>query len=84
MLLMKMNSAVRTPVLALAAAMLFLCAGCSRNEVSTEKTDAGYAAEEASDFRSAESLFREAVEQGEDPVPSLRGLGIALMGQAKY
>jgi hypothetical protein len=71
----------------LAAAALIavcLCAGCGKKQVSTKNTDAGYAANEASDFRSAETSFREAVEQGEDPVQAYRGLGIALMGQAKY
>lgn len=69
---------------AVAANVLLLCAGCSKNQVSTKNTDAGYAASEASDFRSAETSFREAISQGEDPVQAYRGLGIALMGQARY
>lgn len=75
----------RGSMLAAAAVIaVCLCAGCGKNQVSTKNTDAGYAANEASDFRSAETSFREAVEQGEDPVQAYRGLGIALMGQAKY
>lgn len=66
------------------AAVLSLCAGCGKKEVSSEHTDAGYTANEASDFRSAEASFREAVDAGEDPILAWRGLGIALMGQAKY
>ena len=62
-----------------------LCAGCgSGKKGSTQKTDAGYAAMETSDYRGAESAFREAVSQGEDALQAYRGLGIALMGQAKY
>ncbi len=67
--------------LALAA---FICAGCSQKTAPTENTNAGNAALEASDFQSAETSFREAAAQGEDPVSAYRGLGIALMGQAKY
>ena len=66
------------------AVMVLLCTGCGGKKASTEKIDAGYAANEASDFRGAESLFREAVTQGEDAVQAYRGLGIALMGQARY
>ena len=58
-----------------------LCAGCgSGKKGSTQKTDAGYAAMETSDYRGAESAFREAVSQGEDALQAYRGLGIALMG----
>ena len=69
---------------AVIAAVLCLCAGCGKNQVPTKNTNAGYEANEASDFRSAEASFREAVANGEDPVQANRGLGIALMGQAKY
>ena len=69
---------------AVIAAVLCLCAGCGKNQVPTKNTNAGYEANEASDFRSAEASFREAVANGEDLVQANRGLGIALMGQAKY
>ncbi len=68
----------------LAIASMCLCAGCGGGKTSSRNTDAGYEANEDSDFRGAESLFRDAVEQGEDSVQAYRGLGIALMGQARY
>lgn len=71
-------------VILLICLVLGMCAGCGRNQVSTKNTDAGYAACEASDFRGAETLFRDAASQGEEPVQAYRGLGIALMGQARY
>lgn len=58
-------------------------AGCS-DRVSTEKTDKGYHAVEDSDYKTAQQDFETAVTEGEDPVSAYRGLGIALMGQAKY
>ena len=63
--------------------VLFL-SGCSREAVSTEKTDSGYQAVESRDFQVAEGFFSEAVAEGEEPVSAYRGLGIAQMGQAKY
>lgn len=68
---------------AAAISVLFL-SGCSRGEVSTEKTDSGYHAVESRDFQVAEGFFSEAVAGGEEPVSAYRGLGIAQMGQAKY
>ncbi len=65
------------------AALLF-CAGCSTNKVSSKNTDAGYEASEKGDYRSAELSFRTAIDEGEDEVQANRGLGISLMGQAKY
>ncbi len=65
-------------------AAFVLCTGCGGNKVSSKNTDAGYSASESSDFRSAETSFRTAIDTGEDPVQAYRGLGIALMGQAKY
>lgn len=82
---MRQNIMKQIPVLAgMAFAAMALCAGCGKEHVSTKNTDAGYKAAEASDFRSAEASFQEAVSQGEEPVQAYRGLGIALMGQAKY
>lgn len=69
--------------LVMVCAAVILCAGCE-NKVSTAKTDAGYKASEASNFRSAEASFQEAISEGEDQVQAYRGLGIALMGQARY
>ncbi len=65
------------------AALLF-CAGCGENKVSTKNTDAGYDASEKGDYRSAETSFRSAIDEGEDAVQAYRGLGISLMGQARY
>lgn len=68
----------------LAAAVLAAgVTGCSGG-VSTEKTDKGYDAVDDSDFRTAEQDFETALTEGEDPVSAYRGLGIALMGQARY
>lgn len=58
-------------------------AGCGR-AISTEKTDRGYDAAEDMDYQTAEQDFRMAQTEGEDPVSAYRGLGIALMGQARY
>lgn len=66
------------------AAVLILCAGCGGSKVSSKNTDAGYSALEDSDYRGAQALFQDAAEQGEDPIQAYRGLGIALMGQARY
>lgn len=82
--MIRLTDRKRSVLLFVVAAAFILCAGCSRSEVSSKNTDAGYAANEASDFRSAEGYFRDAVDQGEEPVQAYRGLGIALMGQAKY
>ena len=49
-------------------AMLWLCAGCGSGKASSQKTDAGYAALESSDFRNAESLFQEAISEGEEEI----------------
>ena len=57
--------------------------GCSA-VASTVKTDSGYSAVEDSDYKTAQQDFETAVTEGEDPVSAYRGLGIALMGQAKY
>ncbi len=73
----------RFAALAVVLAAVSLCAGCESKEPSA-KTDAGYSANESSDFRSAEASFQEAISGGEDKVQAYRGLGIALMGQAKY
>ncbi len=73
-----------TLMLAALGAASFFCAGCSKTVVSTKNTDAGYKAVGNSDYQSAEASFREALGQGEDLVMANRGLGIALMGQAKY
>jgi len=70
----------------LLAASLFTSmalSGCS-DRLSTEKTDHGYDAVEDADYRTAQQDFETAVTEGEDPVSAYRGLGIALMGQAKY
>ena len=73
-----------TGIAAVAAAVLFFCGGCAGGKASTARIDAGYKACESSDFRGAQSSFEEAVNQGEDPLQAYRGLGIALMGQARY
>lgn len=57
--------------------------GCSA-AVSTEKTDRGYDAVQDADYQTAEKDFETALTEGEDQVEAYRGLGIALMGQAKY
>ena len=67
-----------------AAAVMLVCTGCSGGGVPTDRTDAGYKACETADYRGAESLFQEALSQGEDPLSASRGLGIALTGQARY
>lgn len=71
---------------ALAACLILsglVMTGCSA-AVSTEKTDKGYNAVEDADYQAAQEDFETAVTEGEDPVSAYRGLGIALMGQAKY
>lgn len=60
-----------------------LLTGCS-GTLKTEKTDRGYDAAEDSDFKAAQEDFETAVTEGEDQVSAYRGLGISLMGQAKY
>ena len=60
-----------------------LLAGCSGG-ISTQKTEKGYRAVKDADFQSAQQDFETAVTEGEDAVQAYRGLGIALMGQAKY
>ena len=62
---------------------VFLCSGCG-SAVSVAHTEAGYTALLSSDYMAAEEAFSAALSQGEDPVSASRGLGIALMGQARY
>ena len=62
---------------------VFLCSGCG-SAVSVAHTEAGYTALLSSDYMAAEEAFSAALAQGEDPVSASRGLGIALMGQARY
>lgn len=81
---MKKTTVIRRQVLILAAAAVLLCVGCGKKQISSKNTDAGYAANEDTDYRGAETLFRDAIDQGEDPLLAYRGLGIALMGQARY
>ena len=68
----------------MAAVCALLLGGCSRDAVPTEQTKAGFEAVESQNYQEAESLFAEAVSDGEEPVAAYRGLGIAQMGQAKY
>ncbi len=63
--------------------MVWLTSGCGQAS-PTANTKAGYAAVEALDYQSAEERFNQALAEGEDPVQAARGLGIALMGQARY
>lgn len=71
-------------LIAVILSVFLFCTGCGGKKVSTKNTDAGFASSEKGDYRSAETSFRTAVEEGEEPVQAYRGLGISLMGQAKY
>jgi len=83
-LYMILNGSGRTGLCVMAAVCALLLGGCSRDAVPTEKTKAGFEAVESQNYQEAESLFAEAVSDGEEPVAAYRGLGIAQMGQAKY
>lgn len=58
--------------------------GCAMGPASGEKTNEGAAALEAGQYQEAESLFQQAIDEGEQKMLAYRGLGIAFMGQAEY
>ncbi len=74
----------RLTITAALIAAVCLSSGCGKGKASTKNIDAGYAASATSDFRGAETSFQSAIDAGEDAVQAYRGLGIALMGQARY
>lgn len=69
---------------ALILAGAVLAAGGCGKTVPTAKTDSGYKAASDADYKTAQASFQQALTEGEDAVSAGRGLGIALMGQAKY
>lgn len=73
----------RQMALAFVLAAAALTAGCG-STADTAKTDSGYAASAQGDYQSAQQAFETALTEGEDAVQAYRGLGIALMGQARY
>ena len=61
-----------------------LLTGCLGKPEGGELTRQGLDALTGNDFNTALAYFEQAVQNGEDPVPALRGLGIAQMGLARY
>ena len=67
-----------------ALAFSLLLTGCARKSEGGAKTRLGMEALEGGDTTAAIAFFEEAASLLEDPVVLNRGLGIALMGQARY
>lgn len=67
-----------------ALAFSLLLTGCARRPEGGAKTRLGMEALESSDLAGAMALFQEAAAAMEDPVMLNRGMGIALLGQARY
>lgn len=64
-------------------ASVLLLPGCGQS-VPSGNMDSGYSAVESGNYQEAEQSFETALTEGEDTVLSYRGLGLALMGQARY
>ena len=58
--------------------------GCLRPSAGGSLTRAGLEALEKNDYQTAMADFTQALQNDEDPVPALRGQGIAYMGLARY
>lgn len=67
-----------------AAAVSLLLTGCVKPSAGGEKTRLGMRALEENDTTAALTYFEEARADVEDPVLLWRGMGIAMMGQARY
>ena len=67
-----------------ALAFSLLMTGCARKPEGGAKTRLGMEALENNDLSGAMAFFQEAAAAMEDPVVLNRGMGIALMGQARY
>lgn len=68
----------------LAAAMMMSVTGCVGKPTGGTMTAQGMAAIETLDYSGALADFGQAVTNGEDAVPALRGMGMAYMGMAQY
>ena len=58
--------------------------GCTERSAEGSLTAQGMDAIQALDYQAALEYFQQAVNNGEDDVPALRGAGMAYMGMAKY
>ena len=81
---MKNSMKIRTGIWLAAAAVSLLLTGCVKPSSGGEKTQLGMHALEENDTAGALTYFEEARLAGEDPVLLWRGMGIAMMGQARY
>lgn len=68
----------------LAAAVMMSMTGCMGKRTGGVMTDQGMEAIENLDYSGALADFEQAVKNGEDAVPALRGMGMAYMGMAQY
>lgn len=68
----------------LAAVLVFGMTGCVGKPQGGAMTKQGMEAIEKLDYAGALADFEQAVTDGEDAVPALRGIGLAYMGMARY
>lgn len=78
-----MKDKKRSMAVLVLAAMLGLT-GCVPKPAGGSLTLQGMEAIEKLDYAGAMTAFEQAVNQGEDAVPALRGIGMAYMGMAQY
>lgn len=76
------NKKIMTTLLALT--MMLGVTGCVGKPAGGPLTAQGMAAIETLDYSGALTNFQQAVTDGEDAVPALRGIGMAYMGMAQY
>lgn len=68
----------------LTAALMLSVTGCVGKPAGGALTKQGMESLEALDYAGALEYFHQAVTDGEDAVPALRGMGMAYMGMARY
>lgn len=73
----------RTGLIAIAAVLLLLCAGCGAEE-ETDNISEGMAAVQNLQYEEALQYFDMALEEGEDERLLCRGMGLAYMGLSQY